>query len=51
MCPSDAADSFQGKAVVHAVLFDQLSLHHHFSLAMPGCSGVPITVVGGHVNQ
>ena len=51
MCPSDAADSFQGEAVVHAMLSDQPPLHHHFSSAMPGCSGVPITVGWGCVNQ
>lgn len=51
VCPSDAADSFQGEAVVHAMLSDQPPLHHHSSSAMPGCSGVPITVVLGPVNQ
>ena len=51
MCPSDAADSFQGEVVVHAMLSDQQPLHHYSSSATPGCSGALIAVVLGRVNQ
>ena len=51
MCPPDAADSFQGEAIVHAILSDHPPLHHRSSSAMLGYSGVLIAVLSGRVSE